>query len=200
MKISDKHRIFIEAYTGNAAEAMRIAGFQGADNYLEQEGNILLSKPHIVDAIRQRSLYTNSLVKTIATREERQALWTSIMRNDDPHAKPEVNEKGVTKTPENLPLPMRLKASELLGKSETDFIERLDIRQTISISDVIKEAYTIDVNDLDAIEEQYERERARKLNHSPKQDTIEAEVVAIEDISNELLRDDISVPDLATFI
>jgi hypothetical protein len=197
MKLSEKHRIFIEAYAGNPLEAMRAAGFQGVDAYLEQEGNALLKQPHIVDAIRQRSLYTKSLTKTIATREERQGVWTSIMRNEDPFARPEVNDKGVTKPPENIPLSVRLKASELLGKSETDFIERVDIRQTISISDVIRDAYTVDINDIDAIEVEYEKARSLK---NKKDHIIEAELVEHSSESDKPLGNNICTSDLSMFI
>lgn len=161
-KLNHKHRLFIEAYLGDALQAMRIAGFEGTDKQLEKQGDDLLKQPLIIEAIRQRSLYLNSTAKIIATREERQAFWTSLMRNDDPHYKPEINDKGVTKPIENLPLPIRIKASELLGKSETDFVERIDMTNTLTITDLVQEAYSIKFDDLDAIEAQYEHARSLK--------------------------------------
>lgn len=169
IKINKKHRLFIEAYDGDVVEALRIAGFEGADSYLKSMGNKLLKDSNIVDAIRQRSLYLVSTAKVIATREERQAFWTSIMRNDDPHARPELTSTGVAKIPENIPLGVRLKASELLGKSETDFVERLDINHNLSISDVIKEAYNISNENIDAIEVEYERLHNK---NKPKADVV----------------------------
>lgn len=161
-KLNHKHRLFVEAFLGDPLQAMRIAGFEGSDTILEKQGNDLLKQPLIVEAIRQRSLYQNSTAKIIATREERQAFWTSLMRNDDPHHKPEINDKGVTKPIENLPLPIRIKASELLGKSETDFVERIDMTNTLTITDLVQDSYSIKFDDLNAIEAQYEHARQIK--------------------------------------
>lgn len=176
LKINNQHRLFVENYLGNTVEAMRAAGFQGTDKQLEYLGNQLLANPTILDAIKQRDLYRESTAKAVATRTERQAFWTSIMRNEDPHYIPEVNDKGVTKPKDNLPLPMRLKASELLGKSETDFVEKIDMNHNLTITDVIKEAYTISIDNLDAIEAQYE------LLHNHKKE--QSEMVDVEDVSD----------------
>jgi hypothetical protein len=162
IEINNKQRLFCEAYCGDEVSAMRIAGYEGTDTFLSARGKELLAQPLIREAIAQRSKYIASTTKIIATREERQAFWTSLMRNEDPNAKPSFNEKGVSKPPEDLPLPMRLKASELLGKSETDFLERVDINHNVSITDVIKEAYTIPMEDINAIEVEYERIYAKK--------------------------------------
>jgi hypothetical protein len=49
----------------------------------------------------------------VATREERQAFWTSVMRGE-----------------EGAEMSERLKASELLGKSQLDFKERVEVEVT----------------------------------------------------------------------
>jgi len=195
--IGKKQRIFVESYDGNAAQAMRIAGYEGADNYLEMQGNKLLADPLIREAIKQRDLYTNSVTKVIADRVERQAFWTSIMRNEDPNAKLEIDPKtNVTKVPENVPLPMRLKASELLGKSETDFIEKINVSHSLSISDVIKDSYSISMDNIDAIEAEYEAQRSVK-----KIRDVEAEVVVVEQDEQDIpLRDNLSIPRLDDFL
>jgi hypothetical protein len=54
-----------------------------------------------------------------------------------------------------------LKASELLGKSEADFIEKLDVSSNVTITDIIAQSYTSD-DDLDSIEAQYKLLRERK--------------------------------------
>lgn len=161
-KLNQKHRLFVEAYLGDVVEAMQLAGFEGTSQKLKTQGDELLKQPLIIEAIRQRAKYNDSTAKIIATREERQAFWTSLMRNNDPHYIPEVNDKGVTKPIENLPLPIRIKASELLGKSETDFVEKLDMSHSLTITDVITQAYKIDLADVDAIEAQYEIQRQQK--------------------------------------
>ena len=141
LKISPKHRLFIEAFDGNVAYAMRIAGYNGTDTYLKQKGEELLSIPLIQKSIEDRKKYVANLKETIATREERQALWSQIMKNEDPYRKEEKDENGVPVAEGNIPLPVRLKASELLGKSEADFIDKVDINHNVSLSDIILKSY-----------------------------------------------------------
>jgi phage terminase small subunit len=113
--LTEKQRRFCEAYSangGNALAAAREAGYkkpnpQGAEN---------LAKPIIRDAIdRLRLSHTNS---AIATREERQTFWTNMLRD------PNVAERD------------RLRASELLGKSQADFIDRVDATTRIIVEHV----------------------------------------------------------------
>ncbi|KAF0189317.1 MAG: Terminase small [Desulfobulbaceae bacterium] len=103
--LSERQRKFVEAYSangGNALAAATVAGYskphpQGAEN---------LQKPTIQKAIEALRLTTTN--DAIATREERQRTWTALMRNE-------------------LLTPMeRMKASELLGKAQGDFIDRVE--------------------------------------------------------------------------
>ena len=103
-KLTARQRRFVEVYTGNATEAALAAGYSpktahsiGAEN---------LKKPEIMKAIRARE--GKRMSKAIATREQRQQFWTDTMNDDG---------QGMRD---------RLKASELLGKSEGDFLERLE--------------------------------------------------------------------------
>jgi len=162
IKMTKKHFAFVDAFTGNIVEAMRTAGFSGVDSYLEQEGTAFLKDPTIREAMRQRDLYTASSMKHVADRIELQSLWTSIARNKDPHHIQELNEKGVTKPPENIPLSARLKATELLGKSEGMFIEKVDVTHNLTITDLVRESYTIPMDNIDAIEAEYEHQREQK--------------------------------------
>jgi phage terminase small subunit len=105
MALNARQRAFVEAYCGNATEAALQAGYSpktaafiGAEN---------LKKPKIAAALKERE--DKRLASLIATREERQRFWTSMMRDED---RKEVD---------------RLKASELLAKSEGDFLERREI-------------------------------------------------------------------------
>ena len=139
--LSKKHRIFIEAFDGDIIYAMRVAGFTGADNYLLRRGEELLKTPLIQKAIEDRKKYIKNMKDAIATREERQLLWTQIMKNQDPYRKEEVDENGIPIPESNIPLPVRLKASELLGKSEADFIEKIDVSHTVTLSDIIMKSY-----------------------------------------------------------
>jgi phage terminase small subunit len=105
MALNARQRAFVEAYCGNATEAALQAGYSpktaafiGAEN---------LKKPKIAAALKERE--DKRLASLIATREERQRFWTSMMRDED---RKEAD---------------RLKASELLAKSEGDFLERREI-------------------------------------------------------------------------
>lgn len=105
--LTEKQRRFCEVYAengGNALAAARAAGYKKPD----PQGAENLGKPRIVAALEALREATTS--KAIATREERQTFWTSILRGEMPDAE----------------MKDRLKASELLGRSQADFIERVD--------------------------------------------------------------------------
>jgi hypothetical protein len=111
-KLTEKQRRFVEAYmgeaAGNATEAARLAGYKGNAHTLANVGAENLRKPEITAAVERR-------VKAdpkIATREQRQEFWTRVMNGD-----PEVGFAEMRD---------RLKASELLGKSQADFVEKVE--------------------------------------------------------------------------
>lgn len=102
--LTTKQKAFIEAYCGNATEAALKAGYSkktaafiGAEN---------LKKPQIIEQIKKRE--EKRANKRIATREERQIFWTQTMKDE----KADMRD--------------RLRASELLGKSEADFLEKVE--------------------------------------------------------------------------
>lgn len=143
-KLSQKHRVFVEAYDGDAVYAMRVAGWNGSDQALSRKADELLSMPLIQEAIKERSRGIAKLKDIIATREERQIILTAVMRNRDPHYREEKDSSGVPLDEPNIPLPTRLKALELLGKGEGDFVDRIDLNVTKTITDVISESYHVD--------------------------------------------------------
>lgn len=150
-------KLFVEAFAGDVVEAMQIAGYKGEVSSLKYRGEQMLTHPDVVAALNLRTQLQTKTEKAIANREERQAFWTAIMRNKDPHAKDEVDPKtGISKPPGNIPLAQRLKASEYLGKSEADFMERLDVTGNVTVTDIINQ--TIEV-----AEEDYEILEAREL-------------------------------------
>ena len=100
---TEKQEKFIAAYAGNGVEAARIAGYQGNDQTLRSVAYENLTKPHIRKAIEKRNEV--EIEPLIASRLDRQALWTKIME--------------CPKTP----IRDRLRASELLARSEGDFKE-----------------------------------------------------------------------------
>jgi len=105
MAFTVKQRAFVEAYCGNATEAAITAGY--SKKTAASIGERLLRNVEIKEALKERE--KERLSSLIATREERQRFWTSMMRDED---RKEVD---------------RLKASELLAKSEGDFLERREI-------------------------------------------------------------------------
>lgn len=111
--LSERQRLFCEAFTangGNATKAAKDAGYSSPN----PEGTRLLANVSIRKALEQLRLATTTT--SIATREERQAFWTAIMRGDEP---------GEMKD--------RLKASELLGRSQGDFLDRIESTNKIII-------------------------------------------------------------------
>lgn len=104
--LSVKQRRFVEAYDGNATAAAIAAGYSAKTARLQGHKNI--TKDNILEAIQSRE--NKRLESTILTREERQAFWSDIIRNED--------EKNIM---------AKLKASELLAKSEGDFLDRHEL-------------------------------------------------------------------------
>lgn len=102
--LTAKQQAFVDAYAGNGTEAARIAGYKGSDNTLAQVARENLTKPHIKKAIQERDKPAQK--KRIADREERQSFWSTVMKSKKESMKD------------------RLKASELLGKSQADFIQK----------------------------------------------------------------------------
>lgn len=112
MALTVRQRAFVNAYTGNAAEAARQAGYSAKTAY--SIGQELLNKPEIVDAIKAREKEREAPL--IASREQRQKFWSEVML--DPEQE----------------MQHRLKAAELLGKSECDFSERLQIDGSVEVT------------------------------------------------------------------
>lgn len=104
-ELSTKQKRFIEVFNGNATEAAKTAGY--SEKNAGRIGGQLMNNPRIIAAIQAREKERNEIA--IATREERQKLFTEIMRDRDENTKD------------------RLRACELLGKSEGDFIERQEV-------------------------------------------------------------------------
>jgi len=110
--LTEKQRRFCEAYSsngGNALQAATAAGYKQP----HPTGQRQLQKATIVKALELlRSDTTNA---AIADRTERQSTWTEIMRDPNEETKD------------------RLKASELLGRSQGDFTEKRDDKLEIVV-------------------------------------------------------------------
>lgn len=112
-KLTPRQARFVELYAGNGTEAARAAGYRGSANTLAQTARGLLTKPHIAAAIRARQEQEDR--PRIASRLERQAFWTQVMEDEEEE------------------MSARLKASELLGKSEADFTEKLHLSGDVKL-------------------------------------------------------------------
>jgi len=107
-KFTIKEQRFIDAYEGNATDAARKAGYKNP----ERSGWQNVNKREIWDAIWKREKRREN--KKIATREERQAFWTGVIRDEEEQ------------------MQNRLKAADSLAKSEGDFIERRHVDHSTS--------------------------------------------------------------------
>lgn len=121
--MTTKQRRFAEVYAGNGVTAAREAGYGGNERTLAVTAHHLLRNPNILIEIRARASACESNVAfSVATRLERQAFWTYIMSSD---------AYSMTE---------RLRASELLAKSEGDFIKYVELDTSSSIVERLMEA------------------------------------------------------------
>lgn len=101
--LTPKQLKFIAFYAGNGTDAARKAGYAGDDEVLRSVAYENLTKPHIREAIRKRT--DQEIEPLVATRLDRQKFWSKVMK----HSQTAMRD--------------RLKAAELLGKSQADFID-----------------------------------------------------------------------------
>jgi phage terminase small subunit len=103
--LNARQRKFAEIYDGNGIQSARAAGYTGNDNVLGVTAHDLLRNPRIMAIVKARQEKEKNPL--IASRQQRQEFWTKVMNM----ASVDMND--------------RLKASELLGKSEADFTENV---------------------------------------------------------------------------
>ena len=123
--LNERQRRFVEAYaaSGNATGAARAAGYK----HPHAQGPRLLENVGVATALRE--LAEADRQAAIVDRQERHAWWSAIMR-------------GQVEGPDGAPPTMaeRLKASELLGKAQGDFVERREINGNAGPINVVWEA------------------------------------------------------------
>ena len=112
---------FVDYYDGNATQAAEKAGYSHAGT----QGQRLLHNVAIINSLREREVHRRS--KQIMSRRERQTFWSKVARGEevvkvvtgmDAEGFPQVEE--VPWKPQE-----RLKASELLARSEADFTDKV---------------------------------------------------------------------------
>jgi phage terminase small subunit len=107
MDLTPKQKAFAEHYAacGNATESARLAGYKQP----HVQGAQTLENLRVIEYIE--SLTKPAQNKRILTAQERQEWWTSVILGHEPDAD----------------FKDRLKASELLGKSQADFVDRQEL-------------------------------------------------------------------------
>jgi phage terminase small subunit len=107
--LTERERRFVEAFMGfahgNGTEAARMAGYKGTPAVLGVQSTRLLRKASVQAAIHERG----SNDPAVSDREDRQRFFTRTMHDD-----------GVS-------MKDRLKAAELLCKTQGDFVKRIEI-------------------------------------------------------------------------
>ena len=123
-KLTNKQQRFVDSYDGDIKKTAKKAGL--SYGYCRR----LVTKSNILEAIRHRQ-DTEIRPKTIANRQQRQEFWTETMRDE----KQDMRD--------------RLRASELLGKSEADFIEHLIVEENALTDDECEEIRGLLKNNVD---------------------------------------------------
>lgn len=100
---------------GNATKAAELAGYSKVGAAVQ--GSKLLRKAKITNAIAERA----NADPLVADREEMQRFWTALMRGQQWTPQ----KKGRRR--KAVPLHDRLRASELLGKSQALFVQKHEI-------------------------------------------------------------------------
>lgn len=127
-RLTPKQQAFVDAYTGNGTAAARAAGYKGNDATLAQVASENLKKPEVLAAIQARNQVPAQVraavaaAGRIATRAERQAFWTKVMLDG--------SERTID----------RLRAAELLGRSEADFTEKVLVTGKMTLEQLVESA------------------------------------------------------------
>ncbi len=123
-KLTIRRKRFALLYDGNGTETARLAGYTGTDPVLGVTATGLLKDPKVQDVIKQRESQVQTINGAIASRQERQEFWTRVMLGN------EIQKVIIGKHPNETVVDIkpkmmdRLKASEHLGKSQCDFVEK----------------------------------------------------------------------------
>jgi len=134
-RLSERERRFVEHFMagGNATKAAAAAGY--SKKTASQIGYRLLRKVQIQRAIAERAQNDPA----VWTREDRQRFWTAIA-------------SGAARY-ESAALRDRLKASELLGRSQADFIDRHELDAGPSLVDLLAQSNSLESEESSRLED-----------------------------------------------
>jgi phage terminase small subunit len=124
-QVNERERRFVEHFmaTGNATKAAAQAGY--SQKTASQIGYRLLRKVQIQRAIAERT----ETDPAVWTREARQKFWTAVASGAPRY--------------ETVAIRDRLKASELLGRSQADFIDRHELDTGPSLVELLSESRSL---------------------------------------------------------
>ena len=129
--MTPKQQRFVELYTGecngNATDSYKRAGYVcKTDRVAEASAHKLLRNPEVARSIRAATAEVRRAA--IATREERQELLTRILRGEETEVRLGSGGGEIGSIPFDVPVSAkdRLKALELLGKMQGDFVQRVE--------------------------------------------------------------------------
>lgn len=123
----EKLETFVDAYceTWNGVKAAREAGYTGTSKVLSESARKLLRRDDVKAMIAAR--FETKLADKAATREERQRFWTTVMNGGEVAVSVTTMDGRVITRMQRPSVGARMKASELLGKSEGDFVKKVDV-------------------------------------------------------------------------
>lgn len=120
-ELTTKQQRFVDYYDGNGLQAAEKAGY----SHPGVEANRLLKNANVASAIRERE--SRRRQDMIWTREQRQEFWTNVASGAETQVVVTGFNLDGSMATENVPPKMtdRLKASEMLARSEGDFIDKV---------------------------------------------------------------------------
>ena len=121
-KTTVKQQRFIDLYDGNLSESAKKAGI--SRSYAKK----IVSNSTLLDLIKDRE--TERKREGIANREDRQVFWSGVLKGEIV-SKTTITQEDGTEIEKIVQPKMadRLKASELLGRSEADFTDNLKVTE-----------------------------------------------------------------------
>lgn len=124
-KLHPKQQKFVDAYDGNAHQAALAAGY--SPKTAQVQASRLLTNVKVIAAIKARE--EKPRARRIATREDRQAFWTNVMNGNER----DIAAKDGEKIEIDVQMKDRLKAAELLGRSEADFTDKIQADMNVKV-------------------------------------------------------------------
>ncbi len=124
MALTFRQQRFVDLYDGNATQAAIMAGY--SKKTARMMGHENLTKLYIAEAIAKRNMKQDAPL--IMSRKARQEMWSKV-----------ANDKDVD-------INARLRASELLGKSEADFVDRVEHSGALDVSGILNRMALVNDN------------------------------------------------------